>query len=482
MKRSTKTVLIIAIVALLVILAQQPSNRQVGFPREVFWNSTGCTGHYSWVSQYENNTIGLPELGYIGNQRVVYGDGCAVGDWILLTRCLPGAYGIYACNANIFSAGYLKESPTDLINLHTACGGNSCLTPDSWFQDAVRGYHVGYVCQTCTAVRPYRCTDTDGGETPNTKGTVTVTKFTGAYAGQIVTRTDTCRNTEQVEEYMCSSAATDTGRIDATPISCASSTPQCSNGRCTTADICTDSCATRGDRRCTGTTVQECVTISNPVGCNQWQTAQEQCASGTTCTGAGNCVENPACTNDPACTTDNDKGCSPGRYVCVYDGNTPPCLVKQTVAACASNETCGSNGGCISANGSVVQECQEGAQECVNAQTLRTCSLTGNLTTPGWYQTQCLNGCMTAEGFGSCLSDTGTGGGGGGGGSSPLFSKEPPIGGGAETSSDESFVAKVNKAFGWAADSKNGLYVLLGGALLLVVILFMPRPGPTTAK
>jgi len=39
-------------------------------------------------------------------------------------------------------------------------------------------------------------------------------------------------------------------------------------------------------------------------------------------------------------------------------------------------------------------------------------------------------------------------------------------------------VASVNKAFGWPPDSKNGLYVLLGGIGFIALLLFMPRGGP----
>jgi hypothetical protein len=108
---------------------------------------------------------------------------------------------------------------------------------------------------------------------------------------------------------------------------------RCFDGACV--KTCTDECAS-GQKRCSGSGYQACGKGSD--GCYDWS-GTKSCGTGYTCGGSGNCV--PQCSNE--CSIGQKRCNGNGYQTCVVP--TQGCNIWSATILCSLGETC-SNGAC----------------------------------------------------------------------------------------------------------------------------------------
>ncbi len=173
------------------------------------------------------------------NHRVVFGEQCEVGEYIILLVCddVPSMANSFSPRCEkVFRDPYRKTGNADLLDITRTCAGGNCLDEQymaqygNWFLNSIQGdKYLGVQCSVCGGGTRYTCDKTDGDH----QGAYDIyiqgrTKL--RYEGELVEeKTDVCVNEEYLQEYYCDPSATSQGNIASTTVRCEYG---CSNGAC----------------------------------------------------------------------------------------------------------------------------------------------------------------------------------------------------------------------------------------------------------
>lgn len=437
MKRKTKTVLII--LAALVVLSLYTGRDTLVKYNNKYW----LCQYETTITDYPNyqssdgllthvNTNTYPKVWQMWEEKK---DNPNIGTYFNLCSNTPVNF---RANQTTYPCA---------VNLDGTLGLYKIVLPSttSNYQKLKNGYTYHSAIYKCdqSYAQPFTCTDSDGGNAPATWGMVDSTPVDQAAGG--VTLLDSCRDTHVLLERVCMSD----GTAGTSEVDCSTTGKICKDGECVTPPVtCTTPCTQEGLTQCTTdkASLQTCTKLSS--GCLNWQTTT--CGTGNTCTGTTHpyqCapIVVPPTTCTPACTTGYT--CNATTLTCQA---VPPTTCSPT---CVAPQTCDAT----------TKTCKD-PTICPTGTTL-TCSDTGCTCTSGTCQTVCVDGDTKQSADGEdCTCD---------------LTQTCPTWKCGTTTASKGFIATINGWFKWPADSKNGLYVLLGaGALLLLLVMMPPQKAP----